>query len=439
LSAITVLGGTGGGQVTIPGVISGAGGLVKTSPGMLVIYGLNANTYSGGTVINGGTLHWGTITNGISPACNFALGTGPVTLGNGATLEFDRVTATNALISNGGKIASVNGWGVTWNGPVTLNATTTLDSTDGNAGLMTFGGAISGAGGLIKAGNKTMNLSGTNSYTGGSYVTAGTLACSKAVALGSGPLSISDGATVNLNYNGTRTIEALTLGGVSQPPGTYGSSSSPAATKDAHFTGNGTVTVAPLAGSLTNTPATGITTTTAALNATLACNGSNYTVYAYWNTVNGGTNAATWANSAYVGAWTNVVSTNLSRAVTGLAPNTTYYFTFRAANTAYTVWATNVLSFTTLPLPPTPVLPGSAITLSGGVPNFTFATAAGFKYRLVCKDTLTNVSWLPVIATPSFPLPDGWSATATGAPMSLSDTNSAGQPQRFYRLEAANP
>ena len=67
------------------------------------------------------------------------------------------------------------------------------------------------------------------------------------------------------------------------------------------------------------------------------------------------------------------------------------------------------------------------------------ATVAGFKYRVVCKDTLTNVSWLPVIATPSFPLPDGWSATATGAPMSLSDTNSAGQPQRFYRLEAANP
>ena len=119
--------------------------------------------------------------------------------------------------------------------------------------------------------------------------------------------------------------------------------------------------------------------------------------------------------------------------------NSTYYFSFRATNTAYTVWATNVLSFTTLPLPPTPVLPGSAITLSGGVPNFTFATEAGFKYRLVCKDSLTNVFWLPVIATPGFPLPDGWSATATGAPMSLSDTNSAGQPQRFYRLEAANP
>ena len=85
------------------------------------------------------------------------------------------------------------------------------------------------------------------------------------------------------------------------------------------------------------------------------------------------------------------------------------------------------------------MLPGSAITVSKGVPNFTFGTVAGYKYRLVYKNTLTNTSWLPVIAPPDFPLPDGWSATSTGAPMSLSDTNTAGQPQRFYRLEATNP
>ena len=100
------------------------------------------------------------------------------------------------------------------------------------------------------------------------------------------------------------------------------------------------------------------------------------------------------------GTWANVVSTNLSRTVTGLAPNTTYYFTFCATNktvsdvlltNVQTLWATNVQSFTTLaPLPPTPVLPGSAITMSGGVPSFTFATVAGYKYRLVYKNTLTD-------------------------------------------------
>jgi len=104
-----------------------------------------------------------------------------------------------------------------------------------------------------------------------------------------------------------------------------------------------------------------------------------------------------------------------------------------------TLWATNILIFTTLGLPPTPVLAGSAISFSGGLPAFTFATPPGYKYRLVYKDTLTNVSWLPVIAPPNFPAPSGWSATSTGGNMSLTDTNAAGQSQRFYRLETANP
>jgi hypothetical protein len=130
----------------------------------------------------------------------------------------------------------------------------------------------------------------------------------------------------------------------------------------------------------------------------------------------------------------------LSYTAAGLAPSTLYYFTFQGTNAAGSLWATNVQSFTTLaPVPPTPVLPDSAITFSNGVPNFTFGTTAGYKYRLVYKNTLTSTSWLPVIAPTNFPLPDGWSAASTGTPMSLSDTNTAGQPQRFYRLETANP
>jgi hypothetical protein len=134
-----------------------------------------------------------------------------------------------------------------------------------------------------------------------------------------------------------------------------------------------------------------------------------------------------------------VASTNLNFAAAGLAPSKTYYFTFRAMNALETLWATNVQNFTTLAPPPTPVLPGGAITVSEGVPTFTFATVTGYKYRLACKNPLSDTSWMPVIAPPGFPLPDGWSATSTGLPMSLSDTNTASQPQRFYRLETANP
>ena len=99
---------------------------------------------------------------------------------------------------------------------------------------------------------------------------------------------------------------------------------------------------------LTNAAATGYAgynATSAVLNATLTCTGSVYDVLAYWNTNNCGTNAALWTNSAYLGARTNLVSANLSCAVSELSTNTQYFFTFRATNTADDLWATNVLSF----------------------------------------------------------------------------------------------
>jgi hypothetical protein len=80
--------------------------------------------------------------------------------------------------------------------------------------------------------------------------------------------------------------------------------------------------------------------------------------------------------------------------------------------------------------PPIPELPGRAITTPGGVPTFKFTPPAGFKYRMVWKNELTDDSWTPL---------GDWSPTSTGAEMTLTDTIAGGQPHRFYRLEAANP
>ena len=96
---------------------------------------------------------------------------------------------------------------------------------------------------------------------------------------------------------------------------------------------------------ITNVAASSVTSTSATLNATLSCDAA-CDVYAYWGTVNGGTNAALWANSAHVGSRTNVVSNAISQTVTGLTPNTTYYFAFRASpSNGPEVWAANVLYF----------------------------------------------------------------------------------------------
>ena len=237
--------------MTLTGLISGTGGLTKDGPGGLRVHGYDVNahtaapnTFSGGTTINNGTLIWGTMDGGVSPPINAALGSGPVTINPGGILQFERVdNATNALICNGGTVFSNNGWGAKWGGPVTLNAVTTVDATWN----MTFNGNISGAGGFTTKGGRIVTLSGTNSFTGANKVTAGTLTCTKSAALGTGPLDITTGAKVNLNFTGTRTIAALTYnGGAPLAPGTYGSTASPATNKnDTYFSGTGTVTILP--------------------------------------------------------------------------------------------------------------------------------------------------------------------------------------------------
>ena len=110
----------------------------------------------------------------------------------------------------------------------------------------------------------------------------------------------------------------------------------------------GIATTYPATGSLATLSASGITTNSATINATLKCNGGNYEVVAYWGPVKGGTNPANWANSASIGSWNNGASINLSRTLTGFAPATTCYFTFRATSAANTVWAAAPQSFTTI-------------------------------------------------------------------------------------------
>jgi hypothetical protein len=109
----------------------------------------------------------------------------------------------------------------------------------------------------------------------------------------------------------------------------------------------GLTTAYPATGSLANRAATGITNSSAAINATLMCNGTNYDVTAYWGPEDGGINPNNWANSVSIGSWNNVALIDINRSLTNLAPGTTYYFTFRATNATGTIWATPAQSFTT--------------------------------------------------------------------------------------------
>lgn len=225
-----------GNYTFIGGPLAGSGTLTKSGGGTLT-FGVgnqtaHTNTYSGGTVIDGGTLRANHPS--VTP-----FGSGPVTLNDGQ-LYLWRVTVANELIINGGNIYASNGFGNNWNGPITLNA----DMVINNHFNFTATNTVSGVGGITKSGGNKTIFSGTNTYTGATTVTAGTLQCNSPDSLGGGDL-IVDGGKVNLNYTGTKTIASLTLGGTVQTAtGTYGSVASGADFQDdAYFEGNGTVTI----------------------------------------------------------------------------------------------------------------------------------------------------------------------------------------------------
>ena len=88
---------TQGGNAQIPTILSGAGGLTKTGAGRLRL--ITANTYQGGTNINGGLLE---LTN------SAALGTGNVVLGSGELRAYNSVTLSGDL-NDGIQLISVSG------------------------------------------------------------------------------------------------------------------------------------------------------------------------------------------------------------------------------------------------------------------------------------------------------------------------------------------
>ena len=109
----------------------------------------------------------------------------------------------------------------------------TLGGTQGGS-IATY--IATGAGSLIKQDLGTWTLSGTNTYTGGTLISAGTLKVNNSTALGTGSVAVTFGAALDLNGTTMTTANALTLNGT-------GVSSSGALT-------NSSATAATFAGSL---------------------------------------------------------------------------------------------------------------------------------------------------------------------------------------------
>ncbi|TPI99681.1 autotransporter outer membrane beta-barrel domain-containing protein [Mesorhizobium sp. B2-8-1] len=206
-SSIVVGDGTAAGAgmtATIASALSGNAQLVKSDRGTLVLTG--ANSYTGGTAINGGTLQ-------VSADADLGDAAGGLSF-DGGTLSTTDSFATSRAVN------------VMSSGTVSTAAATTL----------TLNSALTGSGAFTKAGDGTLVLaSGGSAFAGPTSVQQGTLAAGAAGALGSASAyTVASGATLDLGgFN--QTVASLGNAGsvrLGTAPGTT-------LTVNGDYTGNG--------------------------------------------------------------------------------------------------------------------------------------------------------------------------------------------------------
>ncbi|MBW8865262.1 MAG: autotransporter-associated beta strand repeat-containing protein [Verrucomicrobia bacterium] len=136
-------------------------------------------------------------------------GTGIVYLGSGglAANVGPSKTAFNIAIS-GGTLAAKADWASTATAVMPLSGTTTFQAADaaGGAHSITLSNVLSGSGAIIvKTGAGTLNLLATNTYTGNTFINAGTLAM--------GPVGyITNSAQIILTNGGVYDVSAVAAG-----------------------------------------------------------------------------------------------------------------------------------------------------------------------------------------------------------------------------------
>ncbi|MCE5268857.1 MAG: autotransporter-associated beta strand repeat-containing protein [Planctomycetaceae bacterium] len=202
-------------SATFGGVLSGTGGsLVKQGSGALTLSG--ANTYTGTTTISQGTLIASSIVvSGGSSSLGNA--TSPVVLGDGIHQGLLSYTGSSATYTRGFTINAGGGEIDVTNSGQTVTVTT---GAIGDSGPLTIGGAgstsisvaISGTVALTKVGTGTLTLGASNSYSGTTRITAGTLVLNSPLALQSSTLDLNSTDSGSLSFGSltTATFAGLT-------------------------------------------------------------------------------------------------------------------------------------------------------------------------------------------------------------------------------------
>jgi autotransporter-associated beta strand protein len=195
-----ILSAAGTGGVTVASTISsGTGHFTKTGSDTVTLTG--ANTYSGTTSVLAGTLKAGNAT---------ALSaTSAVVLSNSSGVSLD-LTASSA------SVGSLGGGGAVGGGVLLGSNTLTLGGSNAATGNNnTYGGVISGTGGITKVGTGPQTLSGTNTYTGATSISGGgsLILTSSGTINNTSGVFVDTGSTFNVSAKGATAYSVKNLSG----------------------------------------------------------------------------------------------------------------------------------------------------------------------------------------------------------------------------------
>ena len=242
--------GDSGNWISLSCNLIGSGGLVKNGNSFLLLYG--TNTYTGGTIINGGF---------ISAESDSALGAGSLTIASGSTLALGGHSITVTSLSGSGSVQGNNG-------------TLTVNNTDASSCSGSIYGGSSNSITLVKTGAGSLALTGDYSANQGlnlvvheGSVTLGKTNTTSAASI----TAIDSGATVQYTGAGNQVAG----GGITITGGTLdlnGQSESSAGTVIVNAsTGSTTSTIANTSAGSSST--LGVTSVT--LNANLDLNAAS--------------------------------------------------------------------------------------------------------------------------------------------------------------------
>lgn len=159
--------------------------------------------------------------------------------GNSETIALLRMTngvLRNGLAGTASTLTTVNG-----NGVILRKADNVFDVSDAAASL-TIDGNVTGPGSLVKSGAGAVTVLGTNTYSGNTSVSNGTLTINFPSLSTNSTVTVNTNGVLNLNFAAgeTNTVAALVLGGTNKLAGVYNATTDPT-----YLAGSGSLLVVP--------------------------------------------------------------------------------------------------------------------------------------------------------------------------------------------------